>query len=170
MIQFVCRTITDPAIFWPALEAIATVAALTFIYFEVRRLRQDAIASRVQGLRYAMEIVGSKQFYALVEQLNHTLDVSGVEKWPHDLPPIVRGLLKDLEIVASLISNHYLDEDLFLRVNGLLLGAIGERISVVETDKTTGWFERERLVYPDGRELLRKCERWRIDMRDRGAA
>jgi len=170
MLQFLCRSLTDPTVFWPALEAIATTLALVFIYFEVRRVRQESVASRVQGFRYAMEIVGSPEFQDLVRRFNYTMDASNVDKWPHELPQIVREILRNLEIVASLISTRYLDEGLFLRVHGLLLGYIGERVSVVETDKTTKWFEWERQVYPNGRALLKKCEGWRNARQSKGAA
>lgn len=170
MSKFICETLTNPALFWPALEALATALALVFIYFEVRRLRRESVAYRVQGFRYAMEIVASADFQKLIEEFKITMDASDVGRWPHDLPRIVRGILRDLEIVASLISSGYMDENLFLRVQGLHLGEIGERIRLLEEGKDTPRFDDERQIYPKGRALLRKAEEWRNETRAKRTA
>src|SRR5215211_1357013 len=114
MIEFFCETFTNPAYFWTAVESIATVLALGFIYFEVRRLRHESAARKIDGFRYAMEIVASNEFQKLVDEFRFTMDASNVGTWPHELPRIVRGLLRNLEIIASLIRSDFMDEDLFL--------------------------------------------------------
>lgn len=165
MSNFICETLTNPAIFWSALEALATVLALGFIYFEVRRLRRESIAYKVEGFRYAMEIVGSAEFQKLIDEFNYIMDASDMGDWPLKLPGIVRGILRNLEIIASLINSGYMDENLFLRVQGLHLGELGERIRILEEGKDTPHFDYERQIYPNGRALLRKAEEWRNETR-----
>lgn len=165
MSKFIYETLTNPAIFWSALEALATASALGFIYVQVRHLRREAIAYRVEGFRYAMEIVGSADFQKLIEEFNFLMDASNVGRWPHDLPRNVRAILRDLEIIASLISSGYMDENLFLRVQGLHLGDLGERIHILEEGKDSPHFAYERQIYPNGRALLRRAEEWRNETR-----
>jgi hypothetical protein len=161
MTDFICKTLSDPAIFWPALESIATVLALFFIYLQVRDIRREAVAGRVDGFRYAMEIVAADEFQKLVDEFRHTMDAGNVGDWPHKLPLIVRGILRNLEIVASLIRHDYMDEQLFLQVHGLYLGKLGEQIHMLEEGHDTPRLEFERKTYPGGRALLSKAEEWR---------
>jgi hypothetical protein len=159
--NLLCATFQDPATFWQAVEALATTGALIFIFLEIPRLRREAVASRMEGFRYAMDIVGSDPFQKRLDDFRRNMDAGDIGRWPQDMPPIVRALLRDLEIVAALILEKHIDADLFLQVEGLRLGDLGERIRMLEEGKGTPNLQFERELYPKARALLQKAEEWR---------
>ena len=160
VVQFLVDTISQPALFWPALEALTTVLAAIVIISELRRSRREAVAHRIDGFKYAMEVLGAEGFRCAVEDFRQTLDGGNPALWHTSLPPVVSRILRSLEIVALLIEQEYLDQGFFFRIESLNLQDLAMRIRVLEEGLDTPRFEEETRLYPRGRELLRRAQEW----------
>ncbi len=160
MREFFLLTFTNPAYLWSALEAVATSLAAIVIFWQLRRLRQEAVAHKVEGLKYAMEIVGSNDFQDKLQKLNQVLYNGDPFQFGQTLLPIVQGLLQSLEIVDLLIKTGYLEEQFFFRIEGLRLAELSTNIRLLEEGKDTPRFEDQISLYPNGRALLRRADDW----------
>lgn len=161
MCEFIIKTFTDPSIFWGALEAIATLVAATIIIWELRRARQETVAHKIDGFQYALKLLDSEKFEGYIKDFYHLADISNASEWHANMPIRVQGILRTMEVIDKLISDKYLDEDFFFRIEGNRLADIGTRIRIFEEGKDTPRFEEQRLLYPNGRKLLTRAERWK---------
>jgi hypothetical protein len=161
MIDFLRRTLTDPTIFWGALEAIATLVAASIIIYELQRARQETVAHKVEGFQYGLKLLESKEFLDYVNNFEHIADLSNKDLWHRELPSKVHGILQTMEIIAMLISERFLDEDFFFKIEGIRLAKLGMRIRQFEEGQDTPQFIEQQQLYPNGRDLLRRAEKWK---------
>ena len=160
MLEFLGRTVSDPTIFWPALEALATAIAAGIIIWQLRRLREESVAHRFDGFRYAMELLASSEFKEQAGSFFKFLERGDPAQFRQALPPLVHWILRTLETLAQLISDKHLDEDFLFRIEGRRLGHLARHIRMMEDGRDTPRFEDEIRLFPNGRDLLRKAEAW----------
>jgi len=161
MCNFIISSLTDPSIFWGAMEAIATLIAASVIIYEFRRLRQENVAHKVEGFQYALKLLEADDFKRYIEGFNFLADSSNAGELRSKMPPIVQGILQTMEIINLLISERYLSEDFFFKIEGIRLANLSEKIRLFEEGKETPQFEEQRRLYPNGRDLLYRAEKWR---------
>ena len=158
--NFLEKTLTDPSVFWPALEALATAVAAGIIISQLRRLREETVAHRFEGFQYAMELLASSEFQKQAGSFYKLLEKGDPLRLRETLPPLVHWILRTLEIVDRLICDSYLDEDFFFRIEGQRLAHLARHIRMMEEGRDTPRFEDQIRLYPNGRELLRRAEEW----------
>ena len=161
MCDLLIRTINDPAIFWSAVQALATLIAVVIIYIEIRRSKREMTIYKFEGFKYAMDILASKDFVDSVKAFRYLMDAGDTGDWDIKIPVTVHNILKSLDIIAVLIEQNYLDQDFFLRHEGLRLANIDQRLILLETGNRTPKCEYESGLYPKGRDLLRRAEDWK---------
>ncbi len=160
MCAFLQSTLNDPSIFWPALEALATVIAAGLIIWQLNRIREESVAHKMEGFKYSMELLSSSEFKDQAGSFYKLLDQGDAFQWVSSLPPLVFWTLRTLEIVDLLIKTKYLDESFFFRIEGRRLANLGIKIRMLEEGRDTPRFEEEIKQYPNGRDLLRRAEVW----------
>jgi hypothetical protein len=161
MCNFIYSSLTDPALFWPALEAIATFAAALVIFWQLRQLHREAVAHRFDGFKYAMELLSSSEFTDQVGKFHTFLEQGDPSQFKQALPPLVHWTLRTLEIVNRLITDKYLDEEFLFRIEGLRLASLAEKIKMVEEGDNMPHIEEQIRLYPNGRDLLHRAEKWK---------
>ena len=164
MFELIQKTFTDPALFWSGLEAIATLVAALIIIRQLKQLRQDAVAHKFEGFKYAIELLASSEFMGQVGKFQTFLDKGDPFQFKTSLPPLVHWILRTLEIVACLITDKYLDEKFFFRIEGLRLASLAENIRTIEEGNNMPRFEDETRLYPNGRALLHRAEKWKAQL------
>jgi len=160
MCEFIRETISDPSIFWPALEAIATLIAAIVIIYQLKNLREETTAHRFEGFRYAMQLVSSSEFSKQAANFHKLLDHGDPFRFHETMPPVVHWILRTLEIVDRLIKDGYLEEDLFFRVEGKRLATLARDIQMIKEGKDTPRFEEQIRLYPNGWDLLHRAKSW----------
>jgi len=160
MCDFLEKTLTDPNVFWLALEAIATALAAAIIIWQLRRLREETIAHRFEGFRYALELLSSSEFGDQAASFYKLLDQGDPFQFHTTMPPLVHWILRTLEIIDRLIRDEHLDEEFFFRIEGRRLAHLAIRIRMMEEGRDTPRFEAQIRLYPNGRDLLRRAEEW----------
>jgi hypothetical protein len=161
MCEFFLRTITDPALFWPALEAVATFGAALIIIWQLQQLRREAIVHKFDGFKYALELLAESNFREQVKNFDTLLHGGDAFQFINTMPPVVHWILRTLEIVNALIKDGYLDQEFLFRTEGLRLATLAQDIRLVEEGKDMPKFEEQIRLYPNGRDLLRRAEKWR---------
>lgn len=159
--EFIRRTLTDPSIFWGALEAIATLIAAAIIISELRRARREAVAHKVEGFQYGLKLLESEEFQRYIKAFDFLADNSNAAEWHTNMPLMVQGIFQTMEVIDMLIKEKYLDEDFFFKIEGNRLANLGSRIRMFEEGKETPRFEEQQRLYPNGRDLLHRAERWK---------
>ena len=160
MCDFLNATLTDPNIFWPALEAIATAIAAVVIIWQLKNLREETTAHKFEGFRYAMELISSPEFEDQACSFYKLLEQGDAFRFRETLPPLAHWILRTLEIVDKLIKDGYLGEDFFFRIEGKRLANLGRSIRMIEEGRDTPRFEEQIRLYPNGRDLLYRAEAW----------
>jgi hypothetical protein len=160
MCNFLEKTLTDPNVFWLAIEAIATVVAAIIIIGQLRRLREESIAHRFEGFRYAVELLSSSEFGDQAESFYKLLDHGDPFEFHNSMPPLVHWILRTLETIDRMIRDEYLDEEFFFRIEGRRLAHLAINIRMMEEGHDTPRFEDQIRLYPNGRNLLRRAEEW----------
>lgn len=92
---------------------------------------------------------------------NFLADNSNIGEWHTNMPLMVQGILQTMEVIDMLISENYLDEDFFFKIEGNRLANLGLQIRIFEEGKDTPRFEEQRRLYPSGRDLLHRAEKWK---------
>lgn len=155
----------DSNTFWIALEALAIAAAAIFagviLFVEFPKLRAEATARRIEGFKYAMDVLESDPFIKSYEGFNYLLDHASAGVQQRDLAHAVQSVLKSLDIIGFLIERNYLEEEFFLGQEGFRLGFLGERLSAIETSAAPFGLGNAAKLYPRGRALLHQAEKWR---------
>jgi hypothetical protein len=161
MINFFAKTISDPAIFWVAIQSIATAIGAVLIFWQLRRLREDKIAHKFDGFKYVVQLLSASEFKENALQFYALLEKGDPFKFQSSLPPHVYSILRTLEIVDYAIKEHYLDESTFFRIEGLRLADLNEKIRVLQEGKDSLSFEDQIRLFPNGMNLLSRSANWR---------
>ncbi|MBV6467496.1 MAG: hypothetical protein PGMFKBFP_02858 [Anaerolineales bacterium] len=169
MCDFIRRTLTDPSIFWTALESLATIFAATIIFYELRRARQETVAHKFEGFQYALRLLASEDFQRYITAFNFLVENRNADKRSTNMPLMVQGILQTLEVVQMLITEKYLDEDLFFKTEGNRLANLGLQIRTLEEEKDMLRFEEQRRLYPNGHKLLVRAEKWKEKFSNKNA-
>jgi hypothetical protein len=157
---FLNRTLIDPSLFWPALEALATLVAAGIIIWQLRRLREETVAHRFEGFRYAMQLISAPEFQEQAASFHELLNRGDPHQFRQSMPPLVHWILRTLEIIDRLIEDGYLEEGFFFRIEGMRLAHLARHIRMMEEGRDTPRFEEQISLYPNGRDLLRRAETW----------
>lgn len=155
MCEFLTLTLTRPELFWPALEAIATVAAVGFLLFELDGIRRDAASRKVEGLKYAIEQLHAADFEDWMRLIETTWKEGG-DEYAVGVHPYVVSALGRVDHIAKLAKLRYIDEK-------VLFDAFGHDLSNLEAFIRN--FERKkgsqvpgaRASYHDGYRLLKRA-------------
>ncbi len=161
MIEFIRRTLSDPALFWPALEAIATIIGATFIWWQLRRIKQESAAHRVESVKYVTtDHLGTEKFEELHASLKNARG-SDQQDLGAGIQDAAFELLAIVDVVRVLIDQGYVDKK-------LLLELMGETLHEV-SDYMTNFVAMERFrdaakipkIYPETWRLLKEAKKTR---------
>ncbi len=160
MCQFITQTLTNPAIFWSALEAIATVLALIFIYIEIKRLGRESSVHKVEGLKLAAERLETEDFRSscerIISEVKRDNDVFPEEIMHTDLVPVFARL----DFISKLIKLGYIDQGVLLHFKGKELFILERMITNLE-NKENSQIPSLKSSYPGGYDLLKAASRFK---------
>ena len=98
-------------VFWGAVEAIATAGALVFLLFELPKIRRDAAARKVEGLKYAIDQLQANDFQSWCDILRDEWK-KGNKEYPQSIDGYIVSVLFRLDYVGKLAELGYVDKDL----------------------------------------------------------
>lgn len=159
MCQLIIETITNPAIFWSALEAIATVVALIFIWVELPRLRRESSAHKVEGLKFVAERLEAEDFRSACEKVINKVKRND-ENFSEDIMDDLISIFARLDSISKLIKLHYIDQDVLMSFKGNELFIL-ERVVTNLENKTDSQISSLKSSYPGGYTLLKAASRYK---------
>jgi hypothetical protein len=113
MIEFIKNTLTDPGIFWGAVEALATVGALIFLLVELPKIRREKASFSVEGLKFASEFIETNKS-ELWDRVLIKSWKNMKEEYSEMVETQIVDILYTMDFLAKLIEIEFLDKELFL--------------------------------------------------------
>ena len=113
MIQVLKETMSDAAAFWAALEALATLGALLLLLRELPKIKREASSHKVEGLKFAREVLQSREFVAAYDVIRSVWK-SGGDDYPTEIDGFIVDAFAKLDLVATLAREGYVDKRLLL--------------------------------------------------------
>ena len=113
MINMLNSTVSDTATFWAAVEALATLGALLLLLRELPKIKHEVSAHKVDGLRFAREVLQSPAFATAYEVVRDAWRESDRE-YPSQIDDFTVATFSKLDLVATLAEEGYVDKRLLL--------------------------------------------------------
>jgi len=148
MLQLLKTTVSDAGTFWTAVEALATLGALILLLRELPKIKREVSAHKVEGLRFAREVLQSPEFAAAYEVIRDVWKGGG-DKYPKQIDGFIVSAFAKLDLVATLIEEGYVDKR-------LLLYEFGNDLYLLERF-TTNFEHREGTKIPGVRATFYKA-------------
>ena len=159
MCRFIIQTLTDPAIFWSALEAVATVFALIFIFIELKRLRRESTENKIEGLKFAAERLEAEDFRSSCERIISAVKRSD-EVFPEEIMADLVPVFARLDFISKLVKLNYINQGVLLSFKGNELFILERMITNLE-NKTNSQIPSLKSSYPGGYDLLKAASRFK---------
>jgi len=113
MIELLRNTVKDASVFWAAIEALATLGALFLLIKELPKIKREVSAHKVEGLKFAREVITSAEFVAAYDIIRDAWKGRG-EEYPSQIDDFIVTAFAKLDLVATLIDEGYVDKRLLL--------------------------------------------------------
>jgi len=160
MIELLKATFANAASFWAAVEALATLGALLVLVIELPKIKHEASRHKVEGLRFAKEVLQSAEFAGAYQVIRDVWKGGG-----DDYPSVIDGFLvtvfSKLDLVATLAEEGYVDK-------GLLLYEFGDDLYLLERFITNFEYRKDtkiagfRASFPTAYSLLKEATRYSV--------
>jgi hypothetical protein len=113
MSELLNQTFSDASAFWAAIEALATIGALILVLWQLPKVKRELSSHKVEGLRFAREVLQSAEFAAAFEVIRDKWKDGGSE-YPKEADGFIATAFSRLDLLAKLISEGYIDQRLLL--------------------------------------------------------
>lgn len=155
--------ISEPIVFWTALQAIVVTAASVTIILEVQSLKGTKLEREARGFVMFSENFMGQQFLRQVEWLGG-VNSQEPENRARFFDEAAKTVLLKLELAQRFINRGLIDRDLFFLtyLDGLANAAFSIR-HLMHHPKKMPWLVEYKDQYKNSLNLLREFEDWRAD-------
>jgi len=158
MFAFLDSTFTDSATFWSAIEALATLGALVLLMREIPKIKREISSHKIEGLKFAREVLQSSDFENSFKVIKKIWKDGG-SKYPSSIDSHIVEAFSRLDLVATLVEEKYIDENLLLYEFGPDLYLLERFITNFEHREDTQ-IHGVRATYPKAYDLLKSASRY----------